>query len=277
MSQFEGLSILGNEIELREDGGGIDAVTGATITSRAMVDALIKPAPWSMRCSSARRDPTMTQTPSLREALWHNNPALIQLLGLCPLLAVSQYAVTAITLGLISLAVMTLSNLIISLLRPHVRLIRLPLQIMVIASLVTAADLLLQAFYFELHQRIGLFVALIVTNCAILGRMVFARRSSAPKALIDGWFMGLGFFWVIALMGMAREILGQGTIFAEAGRLTGLDIPNSGIQITSFSIQLVSFAPGAFFIFALIIAAKNYLDLRHEQRQENSVSQPTKG
>ena len=221
----------------------------------------------------------MTQTPSLREALWHNNPALIQLLGLCPLLAVSQYAVTAITLGLISLAVMTLSNLIISLLRPLMfELIRLPLQIMVIASLVTAADLLLQAFYFELHQRIGLFVALIVTNCAILGRAeLFARRFSAPKALIDGWFMGLGFFWVIALMGMAREILGKGTIFAEAGRLTGLDIPNSGIQITSFSIQLMSFAPGAFFIFALMIAAKNYLDLRHEQRQENSVSQPTKG
>jgi electron transport complex protein RnfE len=221
----------------------------------------------------------VTQIPSLREALWHNNPALVQLLGLCPLLAVSQYAVTAITLGLISLVVMTLSNLIISLLRPLMfELIRLPLQIMVIASLVTAADLLLQAFYFELHQRIGLFVALIVTNCAILGRAeLFARRSSAPKALIDGWFMGLGFFWVIAVMGMAREILGKGTIFAEAGRLTGLDIPNAGIQITSFSIQLVSFAPGAFFIFALMIAAKNYLDLRHEQRQENSVSQPTEG
>ena len=119
----------------------------------------------------------------------------------------SQYAVTAITLGLISLVVMTLSNLIISLLRPLMfELIRLPLQIMVIASLVTAADLLLQAFYFELHQRIGLFVALIVTNCAILGRAeLFARRSSAPKALIDGWFMGLGFFWVIAVMGMARK------------------------------------------------------------------------
>ena len=133
----------------------------------------------------------MTQIPSLREALWHNNPALIQLLGLCPLLAVSQYAVTAITLGLISLVVMTLSNLIISLLRPLMfELIRLPLQIMVIASLVTAADLLLQAFYFELHQRIGLFVALIVTNCAILGRancLPADPRRRRPSSMAGSW------------------------------------------------------------------------------------------
>lgn len=214
---------------------------------------------------------------SFSHGLWRNNPALIQLLGLCPLLAVSHYAVTAITLGLISLIVMVLANALISLLRPLMTdLIRLPLQIMVIASLVSMADLLLQALYFELHQRIGLFVALIVTNCAILGRAeLMARRSNASAALMDGFSMGLGFFWVMCVMGMIREGLGRGTLFAEAGRLTGLPLADQGFRLLETPLQIMLFAPGAFFTLAFIIAGKNYLDQLNESKQADRVSQQT--
>ena len=155
-------------------------------------------------------------------------------------------------------------------------LIRLPLQIMVIASLVSIADLLLQAFYFELHERIGLFVALIVTNCAILGRAeLMARRAPIRRALLDGVSMGLGFFWVMCVMGMLREVLGRGTLFAEAGRLTGFPLPDRGIQLLETPLQIMVFAPGAFFTLAFLIAGKNYLDQWNESRQADRISQQT--
>ncbi|MGA1757577.1 MAG: electron transport complex subunit RsxE [Pseudomonadales bacterium] len=222
-------------------------------------------------------DHQVSEHPAFSQGLWSNNPALIQLLGLCPLLAVSHYAVTAITLGVISLTVMIAANGLISLMRPLMsELIRLPLQIMVIASLVSIADLLLQAFYFELHERIGLFVALIVTNCAILGRAeLMARRAPIRGALLDGLSMGLGFFWVMCVMGMLREVLGRGTLFAEAGRLTGFPLSDRGIQLLETPLQIMVFAPGAFFTLAFLIAGKNYLDQRNESRQTDRISQQT--
>ena len=137
------------------------------------------------------------------DGVWRNNPALVQLLGLCPLLAVSQTLVTSLTLGLITLAVLVGANTLISLLkRTLVDTVRLPLQILVIATMVSAADLLMQTYFFELYQRIGLFIALIVTNCTILGRAeLFARRNPIMASMADGFWMGLGFLWAITLLG----------------------------------------------------------------------------
>ncbi|MBJ38288.1 MAG: electron transport complex subunit RsxE [Gammaproteobacteria bacterium] len=194
-------------------------------------------------------------TSNLWAGLWRENPALVQLLGLCPLLAVSGTVRTAMGLGLTTLAVLTLASFGVSLLR---RLLdddtRLPAQILVIASLVTAADMTLEAFAFDLHQRIGLFVALIVTNCALLGRAeAFARRHGTVPAVIDGASHGLGFLAAIAAMGAVREALGQGTLFAGMGPVPTVDLPGSGILI--FALP-----PGAFLTLAGIVVLKNLVD-----------------
>ncbi|MEX2326933.1 MAG: electron transport complex subunit RsxE, partial [Pseudomonadales bacterium] len=127
------------------------------------------------------------------EGIWHNNPALVQLLGLCPLLAVSNTFVNSLGLGLATLAVLTASNFVISLVRGLLDdSTRLPAQIMVIATFVTLADIAMQTWFFEIHQRIGLFIALIVTNCTLLGRAeAFASRQPIRYAIFDGFMMGI--------------------------------------------------------------------------------------
>ena len=187
--------------------------------------------------------------------LWRENPALVQLLGLCPLLAVSGSVKTALGLGITTLAVLVLANASIASLR---RLLdedtRLPAQIMVIASLVTAADLLLAAWFFDLHQRIGLFVALIVTNCALLGRAeAFARRNGTFAAIQDGLGMGLGFLAVLLAMGIVREAIGRGTLFAGMSPIPAVDLPGSGIL-------LFMLPPGAFITLGCVAAIKNLID-----------------
>ena len=195
-----------------------------------------------------------------RDGLWSRNPALVQLLGLCPLLAVSGSVATSLGLGLATLFVLTCSNVIISLLRAHLDdATRLPVQILIIASFVTLADLLLQYWFFELHQRIGLFVALIVTNCTLLGRAeVFASRQPVVAALVDGFMMGTGFLLVILVMGAIREVLGKGTLFAHLDGLTGL--PDMTIQVMDGGFLLMILPPGAFLTLGCLIALKNVVD-----------------
>ena len=219
----------------------------------------------------------MTDSHLRDDGLWRNNPALVQLLGLCPLLAVSQQLVTALALGLVTLIVLTISNLAISLFRRFlISDIRLPLQILVIATLVSAADLLLQAFFFELHQRIGLFVALIVTNCTILGRAeLFARRNAIAASIADGFWMGLGFFWVITLLGGIREIIGRGTLFGGFELILGPSAQSWVIGFSSAPIIIAGMAPGAFLALGCLIAGKNWLDQRHESNKKNRLSQQT--
>ena len=194
-----------------------------------------------------------------REGLWSNNPALVQLLGLCPLLAVSNSVATSLGLGITTLLVLTLSNLVISLIRGLLdEETRLPVQIMVIATFVTLADLLLQYAFFELHQRIGLFVALIVTNCTLLGRAeAFASRNPILTSTYDGFMMGLGFLIVLVIMGAVREILGQGTLFANLHLLTGL--PDVTIHVADSGFLLMVLPPGAFLTLGCLIALKNVI------------------
>ena len=202
----------------------------------------------------------MTAINLAKDGLWKNNPALVQLLGLCPLLATSNSFATSLGLGLTTLIVLTLSNFTISLMRGLLDdETRLPVQILVIATFVTLADLSLQYWFFDLHQRIGLFVALIVTNCTLLGRAeAFASKNPILSSTFDGLMMGTGFLLVLLLMGTIREIVGNGTLFTNLHLLTGTD--DMSIHLTDSGFLLVALPPGAFLTLGCLIAAKNVID-----------------
>jgi electron transport complex protein RnfE len=158
-----------------------------------------------------------------KNGLWTNNPALVQLLGLCPLLAVTGTVVNALGLGLATMMVLIGSNVIVSLIRRHVGdAVRLPVFVIIIATFVTCAELLMKAYTYELYQILGIFIPLIVTNCAILGRAeAFASKQPIGMAALDGIMMGLGFLFVLLMLGGLRELLGQGTLFADMHLLFG--------------------------------------------------------
>ena len=211
--------------------------------------------------------------------LWHNNPALVQLLGLCPLLAVTSSVVNALGLGLATLLVMMGSNILVSLARHYVpEDVRLPAFVMIIAALVTVAELLMKAFAYELYQILGIFIPLIVTNCAILGRAdAFARKQPVSLAALDGLMMGLGFSLVLILLGAMRELLGQGTLLANMNLLLG-SMATEWTWVVADDYSGFLFAilpPGAFVGMGLIIAAKNLLDQMLSSRQlETSRRKP---
>ena len=202
----------------------------------------------------------MTAINLAKDGLWKNNPALVQLLGLCPLLATSNSFATSLGLGLTTLIVLTLSNFTISLMRGLLDdETRLPVQILVIATFVTLADLSLQYWFFDLHQRIGLFVALIVTNCTLLGRAeAFASKNPILSSTFDGLMMGTGFLLVLLLMGTIREIVGNGTLFTNLHLLTGTH--DMSIHLADSGFLLVALPPGAFLTLGCLIAAKNVID-----------------
>lgn len=207
----------------------------------------------------------------MKQGLWHNNPALVQLLGLCPLLAVTGTVVNALGLGIATLVVLTGSNVAVSLIRNFVSdAVRLPAFVMIIAALVTCAEMLMQAFTYELYQILGIFIPLIVTNCVILGRADgFARKNTWPIALLDGLMMGLGFTLVLVLLGAIRELLGLGTLFSNMHLLFGEGArawvwqPNPDYPKFLFAVL----PPGAFVITGLLIAIKNALDDYVQQRR----------
>lgn len=208
----------------------------------------------------------MTDRPGtlIANGLWHNNAALVQLLGLCPLLAVSGTVVNALGLGLVTLLVLTSSNLIVSLLRHYVAdTVRLPAFVMIIASLVTCAELIMRAYTYELYQILGIFIPLIVTNCAILGRADgFARKNAPPAALLDGFMMGLGFAAVLVVLGGLRELIGQGTLFNNMHLLFGETARNwTWRPFPNYPQFLFAvLPPGAFVLTGLLIALKNTID-----------------
>ena len=157
------------------------------------------------------------------DGLWHNNPALVQLLGLCPMLAVTGTVVNALGLGMATTLVLVGSNLSVSLIRNFVPdTVRLPAFVMIIAALVTCVELLSQAFTYDLYLSLGIFIPLIVTNCIILGRAeAFARKNPILPSILDGLMMGLGFMSVLLILGAMREIIGRGTLFADMHLLLG--------------------------------------------------------
>ncbi|GIX29728.1 MAG: electron transport complex subunit E [Porticoccaceae bacterium] len=196
------------------------------------------------------------------QGLWHNNPALVQLLGLCPLLAVSGSVVNALGLGLATLFVLTASNLTVSLIRRVVPdAVRIPVFVMVIATLVTCVELLMRAFTYELYQILGIFIPLIVTNCVILGRAEsFASRNPVGLAALDGFAQGLGFALVIVAVGAIRELLGNGTLFANMALLLGPPAADWEIRIAERGLLVAVLPPGAFLVVGLLIALKHRID-----------------
>lgn len=198
------------------------------------------------------------------QGLWKNNPGLVQLLGLCPLLAVTATLTNAIGLGLATLVVLVGSNILVSLVRDFVpKEIRIPVFVMIIAALVTCVQLLINAYAYGLYLSLGIFLPLIVTNCVIIGRAeAFASRNTVSKAAFDGLMMGLGFTFVLMVLGACREILGQGTLFDGANLLLGdwaADLTIHFWQVdTNFLLAMLP--PGAFIAMGFLIAAKNIID-----------------
>lgn len=202
----------------------------------------------------------------IRDGLWANNGALVQVLGLCPLLAVSATATNGLGLGIATTAVLILSNTVVSLIRNFVRPeVRIPTFIMVIASFVTLVELTMNAYFHELYQVLGIFIPLIVTNCVIMGRAeAFASKNPVGLAALDGLMMGIGFTFVLVLLGAMREIIGMGTLFAQADLMLGE--VGRWMTITVFEeyrgFLLAILPPGAFIGLGFLIAIKNVLDNR---------------
>ena len=200
------------------------------------------------------------------EGLWKNNPALVQLLGLCPLLAVTATVINGLGLGLATTLVLIGSNITVSLVRNIVRNeIRIPVFVMVIAGFVTVVQLLMNAFTYELYLTLGIFIPLIVTNCAIIGRAeAFASKNPVLPAALDGLMMGAGFTAVLMLLGAMREALGSGTLLSGADRLFGSIATNWTITLfdTDQPFLLAILPPGAFIGMGLLIALKNVIDAR---------------
>ncbi|WNO61220.1 electron transport complex subunit E [Rheinheimera sp. MMS21-TC3] len=209
------------------------------------------------------------------QGLWKNNPGLVQLLGLCPLLAVTATITNALGLGVATLLVLLFSNIAVSLVRNHVAAeIRIPVFVLIIASLVTVVQLLMNAYTFGLYQSLGIFIPLIVTNCAIIGRAeAFASKNAVLPSAIDGFMMGLGFLLVLVVLGALREILGQGTLFDGADLLLG-DWAKV-LRIELFQVDshflLAMLPPGAFIGMGLLIALKNIIDNRLQQREASAA------
>jgi electron transport complex protein RnfE len=215
-----------------------------------------------------------------RQGLWKNNPGLVQLLGLCPLLATSSNVTNALGLGLATMLVLISTNLVISLIRHQVpNEIRIPIFVMVIAAVVTAIEQLMHAYTYQLYQSLGIFIPLIVTNCIVIGRAeAFASKNPVLPAMFDGLMMGAGFAGVLVALGAIREILGQGTLFDGANNLLGDWAVVLKVQLyqSDSNLLLAILPPGAFLVLGFLIAAKNAIDLRVKNREQQPQSTRTR-
>lgn len=205
-----------------------------------------------------------TYSSIMKNGLWDNNIVLKQSLALCPLLAVTSSATNGLGLGLATMVVMIASNVINSLAKGIIsKAVRIPVNVIIIATLVTLTDALLNAYLHELHKVLGLFIPLIVTNCAILGRVEsFASRSNVLPSVADGLFMGIGFTWVLTVLGGVREIIGSGTLFTNASLLLG---PHFSFLETTVipdyrGLLLIILPPGGFLMLGLGLAFKQKME-----------------
>ncbi len=221
----------------------------------------------------------MTRTPTnyrslSRDGLWKNNVALVQILGLCPLLAVTTSLVNGLGLGIATLLTLVLSNVIVSLIRHHISPeVRIPVFVLIIASVVTAIELAMNAYFYDLYKILGIFIPLIVTNCAIIARAeAFAFKNEVMPSFVDGLMMGLGFLFVLVVLGGLREVLGFGTLFSHAHLMFG----DAARWLTVTVIDdyqgflLAILPPGAFIALGLLVALKNVVDARLEKPASSS-------
>ncbi len=209
---------------------------------------------------------------------WSNNPGLVQLLGLCPLMAVTGTLINGLGLGLATTATLVMSNVLVSLIRKLVRPeVRIPVFVLVIASIVTVIELSMNAWFHDLYKVLGIFIPLIVTNCAIIGRAeAFASRNTPGKSFVDGLSMGLGFTLVLVTLGAMREAIGHGTLFDHAHMMFGEAARGMTITLAGdyHGFLLASLPPGGFIGLGLLIALKNLVDRRRETRTSRTAGVP---
>ncbi|MET0015041.1 MAG: electron transport complex subunit E [Sedimenticola sp.] len=221
-----------------------------------------------------------------KDGIWDNNIVFAQALGLCPLLAVTGTASNGLGMGLASTVVMIASGLLISLFRGIITpQVRIPVFVLIIAVLVTLVDMFMNAWVHDLHKVLGLFIPLIVTNCAILGRAEsFASRNNMLPSLFDGLMMGAGFTLVLVLLGAAREVLGSGTLFANAALLLGSWA--SFMELTLIQdykgFLLIILPPGGFIVLGFLLAGKRLVDRVLDKRkklaskpEDSAAAEPT--
>jgi electron transport complex protein RnfE len=203
----------------------------------------------------------------LQNGLWRDNPGLVQLLGLCPLLAVTTTLVNGVGLGIATLFVLTLSNGLVAATRRWILPeIRIPIYVLIIASLVTCIELIIKAWFPALDRSLGIFIPLIVTNCAIVARAeIFASRNPVLASLVDGIGMGAGFALLLMAIGAFRELIGQASILSRLDLLFGGD-PMTVLSFADDGFLLAILPPGAFFSLALAVAGKNFLDRKRERK-----------
>ncbi len=220
----------------------------------------------------------------IRDGIWDNNVVFAQMLALCPLLAVTSTATNGLGMGMASLAVMVTASLVVSMLRDFItKEVRLPVFVLLIATIVTLVEMIMNAWMHELHKVLGLFIPLIVTNCAILGRVEsFASQQPLGKAVADGFFMGIGFTVALVAVGATREILGSGTLFANAPLLLGEAF--SFMELTLIpeygGFLLMILPPGAFIALGFILAGKRVIDAHIRRDEEDNlppIPTPAKG
>ena len=201
------------------------------------------------------------------DGFWNNNAGLVQLLGLCPLLGVTNSLINGLGMGLATTLVLLTSNVCVSLIRNIVKPeIRIPIFVLIIAVTVTIVDLLMQAFLYNLYTVLGIFLGLITTNCAIIGRAeAFAAKNNIAHSALDGLSMGLGFTAVLVVLGGIREAIGSGTLFSDAQIMFGESASNWTITpIANYNgFLLAILPPGAFISMGLLIALKNIIDKRN--------------
>ncbi len=211
--------------------------------------------------------------------VWKQNPGVVQLLGLCPLLAVSSSVVNGVSLGLATAVVMALSGASIAPIRSYVpNEIRIPVFILIIAVLVTVVQYLMNAYMYGLYVVLGIFIPLIVTNCIVLARVeAFASKNGALPSALDGFAMGLGLTAVLGTLGALRELLGKGTLFSGLDLALG-DVAKDWVlhvlpNYKGFLLAILP--PGAFIGLGCLIAGRNWLNLRAEQKARNkSITAP---
>jgi electron transport complex protein RnfE len=214
----------------------------------------------------------------LADGIWRQNTGLVVLLGLCPLLAVSNTVINGLALGLATMLTLMVPNLSVSLMRSLLRPeIRIPAFVLIIASVVTVIELLMHAFFYDLYLVLGIFIPLIVTNCAIIGRAeAFASRNTPVLSLLDGFATGMGFCISLVLLGALRELAGRGTLFAGANNLFGEWAEQLTLTvIPEYSgFLLAMLPPGAFIGLALLIAARNAWQSRQASGIKSHLENP---
>lgn len=205
-----------------------------------------------------------------RDGIWDNNVVLVQMLGMCPTMAVSVSATNGLGMGLATTAVLISSGIAVSLLRHLiVKEVRIPIYVLLISSIVTLVDMSMNAWLHELHKVLGLFIPLIVVNCAIIGRAeAFASKNSPLKAGLDGLAMGVGFTLALMALGGIREVIGQGTLFADASMLLGESFAFLEMKVAESyrGMLLMILPPGGFLVLGFLVAWRQRLTIQARQR-----------